>query len=216
MKVPTSLTTNPPASTAALDTASQALHRPLPNILRVFLGTTNGLSSDDGVVLYSCEDIVERNKTFEVARYAGSWVAVGDDSGGRVLLLSAAGDGVWVDSGSMDPEAGISLSHTFSDWIEAGVPLDDSAPEYPNTVDVYLEAVPTDGLRGLVRVKQELALQQSPAELKALVAQVPVRLQRDVPYGQALVRCRRLNAADACVGLRYVDDPGRRVPDTLG
>ncbi|MFR0674663.1 hypothetical protein ACLUUI_14570 [Enterobacterales bacterium AW_CKDN230030176-1A_HGKHYDSX7] len=56
----------------------------------------------DQVLIYSTDEIEERNRTFEVATYFKGHVAVGDDSGGRLILVStAAFDGfLVVDSGS--------------------------------------------------------------------------------------------------------------------
>lgn len=211
MRVPGTIAKRPPADAPALEAVAAALHRPLPEVVRALYQTTNGLTSEERLVLYGCEDIVERNETFEVARYAADWIAIGDDSGGRVLLVSDGDRALWVDVGSMDPRRGTPLGQSVQAWIEAGTPLEASTPTFPATVDIYLESVPKDGLRGLIRVKHGLDLELRPVELEALLAKVPVRLQRGVPYGQALKRCRTLNAVDDCVGLRAVDDPSRKL-----
>lgn len=53
--------------------------------------TTPGLLLPDGTTVYGAEDIAERNETYEVAEYAPGWVLVGDDSGGRGLLMRSTG-----------------------------------------------------------------------------------------------------------------------------
>lgn len=55
--------------------------------------TTAGLLLPDGITVYGPEDIAERNETYEVAEYAPGWSLVGDDSGGRGLLMRQAGPG---------------------------------------------------------------------------------------------------------------------------
>src|SRR5262249_39707293 len=154
----------------------------------------------------------ERNNTLEVARYASGYLAVGDDSGGRALLLSAAGDGVWVDMGSMDPALGEPLSKSFLTWLEAGLPEEVELPQPDPFVDVYLEKVPPGGLAALVSMKGDLGLEMSPMAMKEALSSVPVRVQRNVPYGKTAVRCRRINSKFSCLGLRAVDNPSKKVP----
>ncbi|MFD1811044.1 SMI1/KNR4 family protein [Rhodococcus gannanensis] len=59
---------------------------PNPTIARLWR-TTPGLLRPDGLLLYGPHEIAERNETFEVAQYAPGWTLVGDDSGGRGLLM---------------------------------------------------------------------------------------------------------------------------------
>lgn len=70
----------------------------------------------DQVLIYSTDEIEERNRTFEVATYFKGHVAVGDDSGGRLTLVStAAFDGfLVVDSGSATLDAADVLSDLSS------------------------------------------------------------------------------------------------------
>ena len=196
-----------------VEAAKRALHAPMPSVMELLYSTCDGCFTPAGVVLYPAGEIAERNTTWEVALYAPGFVAAGDDGGGRVLLVASNGEGVWVDSGSMDPGSGEPLGRDFVAWVEAGLPLSGMNDELPLFADVYLEAVPADGLRGLLVVKRELGLQVSPREMKRMLVKVPVRIQRKVPFGKALVRCRRINAGNECVGLRAVDDPALRLGD---
>ncbi|EME16519.1 SMI1/KNR4 family protein [Rhodococcus triatomae] len=59
---------------------------PNPTIAQLWRATP-GLLRPDGLLLYGPHEIAERNETFEVARYAPGWTLVGDDSGGRGLLM---------------------------------------------------------------------------------------------------------------------------------
>ena len=129
-----------------------------------------------------------------------------------MLLLSPAGQGVWVDAGSMDPASG-SPAHPFENWISLGLPdaqLD--AAEPPAFVDVYLERIPEGKLSALVAIRSALDLSLSPMELKEAMHNVPARIARNVPYGKTLVRCRRLNDVHDCLTLRAVDDSSKVIP----
>jgi len=62
----------------------------------------NGALLNDQVLIYSTDEIEERNSTFQVNECFKGMVAVGDDSGGRLILIhkgEAAGL-LLVDSGS--------------------------------------------------------------------------------------------------------------------
>ncbi|MFT4265386.1 MAG: DUF4303 domain-containing protein [Nocardioides sp.] len=68
--------------------------------------TTADLSLPDGITVYGPDDIEERNETYEVAEYAPGWSLVGDDSGGRGLLMRATGPG-------FDPARGRDAAEVF-------------------------------------------------------------------------------------------------------
>ncbi|MFL1382392.1 DUF4303 domain-containing protein [Nocardiopsis protaetiae] len=84
--------------------AELAAHRgglsaaPNPSVAEVWR-TTPGLYLPDGTAVYGPHSLAERNTTFEVAAYAPGWVLVGDDGGGRGLLMRAPGP-------DFDPAAG--------------------------------------------------------------------------------------------------------------
>lgn len=60
----------------------------------------------DGTTIYSPEDLLERNETFEVAEYSPGWVLVGDDSGGSGYLVRQTGPG-------FDPAVGRAGAEVF-------------------------------------------------------------------------------------------------------
>lgn len=51
----------------------------------------DGCLLGDMLMLYATADIEERNSTYEVAQYFPGMLAVGDDSGGRLVLLAKEG-----------------------------------------------------------------------------------------------------------------------------
>ncbi|MGD7060639.1 SMI1/KNR4 family protein [Bacillus altitudinis] len=101
------LVINKPASDIHIKEAESQLNMVLPHTYKALLNQTNGCSVEGDVLLYGTEDIVERNKTWEVHHYASGYVAIGDDGGGRVFLMRQAEEEkkVWiVDAGVMDPQ----------------------------------------------------------------------------------------------------------------
>lgn len=190
-----------PADPSAVSTAERTLGRALPRPILDLYRDSDGLTTDHGILVYGAGELVERNRTLEVALYAPGYLAVGDDGGGRALLLSPSEDGCWVDMGSMDPRIGTPLGMTFATWLDAGLPLpEDEAPAA--TVDLYLERVPAGGLKAMLRLKKHLGLTVSTAGLKELLGRVPVRLHEDVDPGLAERLCRDFNAVDPCLGVR--------------
>lgn len=72
-----------------------------------FWRKSDGALLNDQVLIYSTSDIEERNDTFEVDKNFKGMVAIGDDSGGRIILIDKNDAGkLWlVDAGSVSLEA---------------------------------------------------------------------------------------------------------------
>ncbi|MBK7144301.1 MAG: SMI1/KNR4 family protein [Xanthomonadales bacterium] len=109
------------ASAERIEELETQLGRRLPMEYKRLLSTTDGFSKSDGVVVYSSEDVSERNQTLEVEAYAPGYLAIGDDSGGRALLIMFQGAGVFsVDQGVMDAEEMQQIAPSLTDWLAAG------------------------------------------------------------------------------------------------
>jgi hypothetical protein len=123
--VPGVITLNPPASAGAVAALRGRLPAELPGDYTALLARADGVVADR-FVLYSCEDLPERNETFEVGEYAPGYVAVGDDNGGSAIVMRG-GPGLspvfLVGHGTMQPADMVELAVTLSDWIAAGCPL---------------------------------------------------------------------------------------------
>lgn len=113
------------ATEAQIQAASRALGVHLPAYYAEFLRRTNSLGPEGSLVLYAVDDLAERNETFEVRAYAPGYLAVGDDSGGRSILIALDGSPrvFIVDQGSMDPDDFEEVAPNFAEWIEQGAPL---------------------------------------------------------------------------------------------
>ncbi|MFE5470557.1 SMI1/KNR4 family protein [Bacillus safensis] len=114
---------NKPASDIHIKEAESQLNMVLPRAYKALLKQTNGCSIGGEVLLYGTEDMVERNKTWEVQQYASSYVAIGDDGGGQVFLMRLAEEEkkVWiVDAGVMDPQHAELMAENFLKWVSEG------------------------------------------------------------------------------------------------
>jgi len=84
----------------------------------------DSISVGDYCLLYGQADIAERNSTYEVQSYLPGWVAIGDDGGGKALLMRLDGSpAVYFCGhgaiGSLDPEL---VTNSFTDWLAADCP----------------------------------------------------------------------------------------------
>lgn len=95
-------TPSSPLPTATLQAVCAELGLPSDTWLMDFWRQHAGAWLVDQVVVYAIDDVQERNHTFEVAQYFPRQIAVGDDSGGRLILVDRLADsGLWlVDAGS--------------------------------------------------------------------------------------------------------------------
>ena len=93
-------------------------------------------SVDDGenavgdVLLYSADLLVEQNETYEVKSYCPGHFTIGDDGGGRGIVLRVCDGSVHlVDHGAMTPDDMTLLGDGFREWYAAGCPLPDEDDE---------------------------------------------------------------------------------------
>jgi len=105
----------------------QHLHHPLPAPYRTFLLHNDERIRGDRLLLYPAEHILERNTTFEVQQYAPGYLAVGDNSGGSLVLIRLADPAAapfLIDAGALGfPEMLHPLARSWVDWESNGFPL---------------------------------------------------------------------------------------------
>ncbi len=88
-----------------------------------FAAWQTGEPRDDGLMIYAPEQIAERNQTYEVAQYLPNHLMVGDDSGGRGILVDSHG-AVWIcGMGAFFEDCCEPLSPHLAQWVEQGCPL---------------------------------------------------------------------------------------------
>lgn len=174
---------NKPATLQDISRAEKEIGYSFPLSLVELLSCSNGLLVEDDLSLrlYSTEEIAERNATYEVATYAPTMLCIGDDGGGRAILLERESGTVYlVDMGSLVKEDVIFLAESITEWSQNGFALKEE--ETVLIVDVYLIGVPEGGARELLRLKKELNLPLSAVELHKGLKELPFCLLRSVPY----------------------------------
>lgn len=94
-----------------------------PPIYAAYLQRSRELLRGDGLLLYDERSIVERNQTLGVQRFVTDFLAVGDDSGGRLIVVKFADPTAQpfiVDGGAlvpqMPPQLLKPLSKSWDEW----------------------------------------------------------------------------------------------------
>lgn len=112
---------NKGANDAEVSALEAELETTFPSVYSDLLKESNGFSLNGGLLVYSTEEVAERNETLEVQEYAPGYLAIGDDSGGQSIMLSLTScDLFLVDQGSMDPDDMIKLAESLPDWVSSG------------------------------------------------------------------------------------------------
>lgn len=78
---------NTAASDIKIQEIESLMNGKLPNVYKDLLRYINGFSIGGGLVIYGTDDIVERNKTWEINEYASGYISIGDDGGGNIFLM---------------------------------------------------------------------------------------------------------------------------------
>jgi hypothetical protein len=100
----------------------------LPTYYRQFLLDHPAGVSGNRVLLYEIDAVIERNDTYETKKYCPGYITIGDDSGGRAVVVSLqdeAGAIFLVDHGCMTPDGFEPIAPSFRPWFEQGCPLPD-------------------------------------------------------------------------------------------
>jgi hypothetical protein len=81
---------------------------------------TGGFALPSGLCVYCVSNLVERNDTYEVTVYCPGFLLIGDDSGGRGLLISTNEPNLSVyrsDLGDLSVEGFEEIAASIEDWI---------------------------------------------------------------------------------------------------
>lgn len=79
------------------------------------------------IAFYAEDEIVERNQTYETQTYCPGYLTIGDDGGGRAIVVHGALDPPTVfavEHGSMSESDFVAVGGELSRWIDDGCPLD--------------------------------------------------------------------------------------------
>jgi hypothetical protein len=114
-----------PIATSITD-VEQWAGRPLPKAYGALLPILHDEVIGRQVLLYSLDDVIEMNETFQTKVYCPGHIAIGDDSGGRAIVISLDDPECnlfLVDQGFMDPDYFEPLNTTLDPWLEAKCPI---------------------------------------------------------------------------------------------
>jgi hypothetical protein len=80
---------NPPANLEALLRAQQQIKLTFPVEYINLLRCSNGFFVPNvaSLLLYSVDELLERNETYEVQEYLPGWIMIGDDGGGQGIFI---------------------------------------------------------------------------------------------------------------------------------
>lgn len=83
---------NPPASAEDIAMAMQQCNIKPDAWITGFWAQCNGAMIEDRVLIDATDEIAERQETYEIAEYFPDHLLIGDDSGGRLVLLERSAE----------------------------------------------------------------------------------------------------------------------------
>lgn len=121
-RIPEIISLGAPASTDEIGGLESRLGLRLPDEYRQLLGEANGLEANL-IQIYPCEDVLERNETYEVNVFAPDFILIGCVNSFPVLLKSGSESAVFEnDWGAMTEDCMVKLAANLNEWIARGCP----------------------------------------------------------------------------------------------
>jgi hypothetical protein len=108
------------------DALKQALDHVLPAYYAAFLEDWEEGLRGGQVLLYDADSLMERNATYETQLSCPGYLTIGDDSGGRAVMLALDGGDravYLVGHGSMQRDDFELAADDFASWLAADCPL---------------------------------------------------------------------------------------------
>ncbi len=155
----------------------------IPEIYKIFLRVTNGIVLNQ-CVLYDTDSLAEMYRVNEFAEYAPKYISIGNDNGGRELIIKAENDAClcgFVGAGaigSFEPDEWFD----FETWIEAGCKIPEKKDCLSSIGSVVIASIPNDKLTFLKETKQIFSLSISTATLLKEVSSLPYIIANEM-YG---------------------------------
>jgi hypothetical protein len=184
---------NPPASAAMINEAIRLLGVDEDVWIARFWALYNGALLDEQVLIYSTEEISERNKTYDIGKDFPGQLLVGDDSGGRLVLIDRSAEDKFYLIGSGDPfldgaEIFVSVEELVAYVLEDGNQL-------PDSVSILAIGKAKATLQEILEIKKGLGLSDSVKDLKEKLEkenEVVLKEVKAVKYEGVLARYRHL------------------------
>ncbi|MES9684308.1 1,3-beta-glucan synthase regulator [Bacillus sp. AFS001701] len=189
----------PSASETEIFKVENELNVKLPISYKDLLKTSNGLSSEEGILIYGTEDIRERNDVWETKVYAKGYVAIGDNGGGQVFLMQQGDqekEVLMVDTGDMNAEHSGLVTSNLSLWVTNGFTIkENEMQEERSRTDIckiVLINSPDGGLKDLLKIKKVFGLNTPANELIKGLKNLPYTIVEGFPYGKAMKLVEKL------------------------
>lgn len=110
----------------AIDALQRWLGHALPAHYLSFIGDWHEDMRGEQVLLYGAESLRERNETYDTQQACPGYVTIGDDSGGRAVMLALDGGDravYLVGHGSMQRDDFERVADDFHAWLADGCPV---------------------------------------------------------------------------------------------
>lgn len=200
-----------PASKDEIKIVEKQLNIQLPKTYKELLMQSNGLSTNSGLVIYGTNDIVERNITLEVNEYAQGYIAIGDDSGDTVFLISkdnSQNEILSVGCGDMNPSNAKIIAFNLIKWLDGGCYIDkqNKTQIHNKKFSILLIDNPNNGLRDLIKIKNILNVDISYGKLLEASNNLPFCMISGISHGKALNYLEKLDEYREVLLIRSLDN----------
>lgn len=169
---------------------------------------SDGMFVNYDILLYSSEEIIERNETYETEEYFPGWLLIGNDGGDSYFYLDTtlAISPVFVlGSGCPFKEDARQVAANIAEWIEIGFDYHDPRDHSDiGKVDIYLNKIPDGGMKNLLQIKQLFNLTWSAAQLLNGAKNLPVKICSDVYFSKYRMAYEKMNESGPCLYLTEV------------
>ncbi|KNY25924.1 SMI1/KNR4 family protein [Pseudobacteroides cellulosolvens] len=199
---------NEPAKLSEIEKVEAEAKIILPEIYKELLLQANGIYTNETIVIYGTNEILERYQTLQVEKYSSGYICIGDNSRPDVFLMKQdrnAYEVLITDCGYMNAQDPNGKILNFKNWVEEGC-LDeteskeymdmignrDSSVSYIEPYNVILVSTPKNGSRDLLVLKKVFDLEISIGDLLRGSKQLPFTIIRNITYAKALNRIEKL------------------------
>ncbi|ACD25107.1 SMI1/KNR4 family protein [Clostridium botulinum] len=160
----------------------------LPNGYKNLLFVTNGLLTKGTISIFGTDDIIERNRTYEVQEYADGYVAIGLSDGVDFLLMHAeenTKEVIRVDCGDMNPINSELFVEDFIEWVNNGAidpyNLQQNNQKKEELGRLILIEPPQNGARDLRKIEENFNITNRAFEILKGYRNVPFVLAENIP-----------------------------------
>lgn len=180
----------------------------LPSRLIEFWKSYSEVSFENGINIYGLDIATERNRLYEVSRYAPEYILIGDDGGGRGLFIKKNGDlnVFYQDLGALSLSFN-SLDIDLFSWLEDdpviaedNLTLDEL--DFIDEVKVYVVSKPIEVNKFMMEIRKSLNLKISIRDMRDKLNKLPFLMIENITlmkYGKTI---EGLNQKYNCLEVR--------------